>query len=145
MVLDVSDGLLEVKEAEVVADGDALVEGLVGSETEELSQVGLTEQDQGEQGGRVHLFVEQEAELVKDIGRQAVSFVDAKRKQEGPALAGQVGQGGTKLRQEAIEGVGRFDLQGEENLAVESGDLEMGVGQVGDGVEVAVEGMDEGA
>jgi len=34
VVLDVPDGLFEVKGPEVVADGDALVEGFVGSEAE---------------------------------------------------------------------------------------------------------------
>lgn len=68
MVLDVGDGLLEVKRAEVVTDGNTLVEGLVRGEAEELSQIRLTEQDQGEQGGGVHGIVEQEAELVEDIG-----------------------------------------------------------------------------
>lgn len=48
MVLDVGDGLLEVKRAELVADSDALLEGLVRSEPEELSQIRLTEQDQGQ-------------------------------------------------------------------------------------------------
>ena len=68
VVLDVGNGLLEVKGAEVVADGDALVEGLVRGEAEELDQVRLAEQDQGEQGSGVHRVVEQEAELVEDIG-----------------------------------------------------------------------------
>ena len=34
VVLDVPGGLFEVKESEVVADGDALVEGFAGSEAE---------------------------------------------------------------------------------------------------------------
>lgn len=89
------------------------------------------------------MIVEQEAELVKDIGGQAVGLVEDE--QEIAALAGQVGQGGAKLGQEAIEGVSGFDLEGEQDLAVEGGDLEIGVGQVSDGIEVAVEGVDEGA
>lgn len=68
MMLDRGEGLLEVKGAEVIADGDALVEGLVRGEAEELSQIRLTEQDQGEQGGGVHVVIEQEAELVEDVG-----------------------------------------------------------------------------
>jgi len=67
VVLDVTGGLLEVKGAEMVTDGDALVESLVGSEAQLVDQVGLTEQDEGERGGGVHLVVEQEAELVKDV------------------------------------------------------------------------------
>ena len=48
LMFDVGDGLLEVKGAEVVTDGDPLMEGLIGGEAEELGQVGLAEQDQGE-------------------------------------------------------------------------------------------------
>lgn len=65
--------------------------------------------------------------------------------QEIAALASQVGQGGTELRQEAVEGVSRFNLESQENLTVEGGHLEVGVGQVSDRIEVAVEAMDEGA
>ena len=43
VVLDVASGLLQVKGFEVKADGNALVEGLVRSETELVSQVGLAE------------------------------------------------------------------------------------------------------
>ena len=50
MMFDVGDGLLKVKGAEVVTDGDPLMEGLIGSEAEELGQVRLAEQDQGESG-----------------------------------------------------------------------------------------------
>lgn len=66
MVLDVTDGLFEVEGVEMVTDGDALVESLVGSEAQLAGQVGLAEQDEGERGSRVHLVVEQKAELVKD-------------------------------------------------------------------------------
>ena len=42
LMFDVGDGLLEVKGAEVVTDGDPLMEGLVGGEAKELGQIGLT-------------------------------------------------------------------------------------------------------
>ena len=48
MMLDVGDGFLEVKGTEMVPDGDTLVESLVRRETEELGQVRLPEQDQGQ-------------------------------------------------------------------------------------------------
>ena len=111
MMFDVGDGLLEVKGAEVVTDGDALMKGLVGSEAKEVGQIRLAEQDQGEQGGGVHLVVKEKAELVEDVGRQAMGFID--NEQEIAPLAGEIGQGGAKLRQEAVEGVGRFDLKGQ--------------------------------
>ena len=46
VVLDVPGGLFEVKGSEVETDGNALVESLIRSETELVSEVGLTEQDQ---------------------------------------------------------------------------------------------------
>lgn len=67
VVLDVTGGLLEVEGAEMVTDGDTLVEGLVGSEAQLVGQVGLAEQDESERRGGVHLVVEQKAELVKDV------------------------------------------------------------------------------
>jgi len=48
LMFDVGDSLPEVKGAEVVADGDPLVEGLVRCKAKKLSQVGLAEQDQGQ-------------------------------------------------------------------------------------------------
>ena len=60
------------------------------------------------------------------------------------ALAGEVGEGGVELGEEAEEAEGGLDLEGEEDLAVEGGDGEVGVGEVDDGVEVAVEGVGEG-
>ena len=111
VVLDVGDGLLEVKGAKLVTDGDTLMESLIGGEAEELGQVGLTKQDQSEQGGGVHLVVEEEAELVEDVGRQTMGFVEDE--QEVASLPGQVSEGGVKLRQQPVEGVGRFDLKGQ--------------------------------
>jgi len=143
VVLDVGDGFQKIKGLELVADGDALLEGLIGGEAEEVGQVGLTEQDQGEQGGGVHLVVEQEAELVEDVRRQAMGLI--KDEQEGTALAGQVGQGGAQLGQEAVEGVSWLDLQGQQDLAVEGGQLELGVGQISDRKQVVVEAVDKGA
>ena len=67
MVLDVTGGLFEVKGAEMVTNSDALVESLVGGEAQLVGQVGLTEEDEREQGGGIHLVIEQETELVKDV------------------------------------------------------------------------------
>ena len=89
------------------------------------------------------MVIEEETELVEDIRGEAVGFVD--NEQEIAPLAGEIGQGGTELRQEAVESVGRFDLEGQEDLAVEGGDLEMRVGQVSDRKQVAVQGVDKGA
>ena len=69
MVLDVTGGLFEVEGAEMVTDGDALVESLIGSEAQLVGQVRLAEQDEGEQGSGIHLVVEQEAKLVEELRR----------------------------------------------------------------------------
>lgn len=67
VVLDVTGGLFEVKGAEMITDGNALVESLVGGEAQLVGQVGLTEKNEREQGSGIHLVVEQETELVKDV------------------------------------------------------------------------------
>jgi hypothetical protein len=61
VVLDVASGFFEVEGAEVVADGDALVKGLVGGEAQLVGQVRLTEENEGDEGGGVHVVVKQEA------------------------------------------------------------------------------------
>ena len=57
------------------------------------------------------MVIEEETELVEDIRGEAVGFVD--NEQEIAPLAGQIGEGGAELRQEAVEGVGRFYLKGQ--------------------------------
>lgn len=89
MVLDVGGGLLEVEGVKVVADGDALAEGLKGSEAQLVGPVGLAEENKGEQGGRIHVVVEQKAELVEDVVREKVCFVNDE--ENGTALACQAG------------------------------------------------------
>ena len=59
------------------------------------------------------------------------------------ALAGEVVERGAELRRETHGAVGRFNLQGEQDLAVEGGNAEVGVRQVDHGVDVAVEGVGE--
>jgi hypothetical protein len=143
MVFDIGGGLLEVKWLEMIADGDALAEGLEGGEAELVSQVGLADEDESEQGGRIHLVVKQKTELVEDVVGEQVSFVDDE--ENGAALAGQIGKSGAKLRQEAGEAEGRLGLEGEQDLVIEGGGGQVGIGEVDDSEEVAVEGMGEGA
>ena len=76
MVFDVGGGLLEVEGFEVVADGDALAEGLEGSEAEFVGQVRLAEEDEGEERSSVHVVVEEEAELIEELRGQEVGLVD---------------------------------------------------------------------
>jgi len=68
VVLDVPGSLFEVKGPEVVADGDSLVEGFVGCEAELVGQVRLPKEDEGQWGSGIHVVVEQEAELVQELG-----------------------------------------------------------------------------
>ena len=142
VVLDVPGGLFQVKGSEVVADGDALVEGFVGSKAELVGQVGLTEEDEGDQRSGIHLVVEQEAQLVKEFRWQEVRFVDDE--QDVAALAGQVVEGGAELREEAHKAKGGFDLESKEDFAVEGRDAKVGVGEIDDGVEIVVEGLGKG-
>jgi hypothetical protein len=60
-------------------------------------------------------------------------------------FASQVVERGAELGQQAGEAEGRFDLKGEKDLMIEGDDAQVGVGEIDDGVEVAVEGMSESA
>jgi hypothetical protein len=61
------------------------------------------------------------------------------------ALARQVGEGSVELREEPKEAKGRLCVKLEENLAVEGDDGEVRIGEVNDGIDVAVEGVGKGA
>ena len=67
LMFDVSGSFGQVEGREGIADGDALVEGLVGSEAEFCGQIGLADQDEGEEGVGIEIVVEEEAELVKEV------------------------------------------------------------------------------
>jgi RNase P/RNase MRP subunit p29 len=143
VMLDVPSGFFQVEGSEVVADGDALVEGFVGSEAELVGQVGLAEEDEGDQRSRIHLVVEQEAQLVKEFRGQEVRFVDDE--QDVAALAGQVVKGGAELREEAHKAESGFYLESKENLPIEGRDAQVWVREIDDGVEIVVEGLGKGA
>jgi hypothetical protein len=78
MMLDIGGGFFEIEGPEVITDGQALVEGAVGSKAQLVGQVGLTEQDQGQLGGGVEVVIEQKAELVKEVRWELVGFVDSR-------------------------------------------------------------------
>ena len=101
VVLDVPGGLFQVEGSEVITDSDTLVESFVGGKAQLVGQVGLAEEDEGDQRSRVHLVVEQEAQLVKEFRWQEVGFVDDE--QDIAALASEVVKGGAQLRQETSE------------------------------------------
>jgi hypothetical protein len=80
--------------------------------------------------------------LIEEVRGKEMSLVDD---EEGEAaFAGQVGKGSAELGEETGKAKGRVSLQGQQDLVVEGGDGEMRVGEVDDGVEIAVEGMGEG-
>jgi hypothetical protein len=72
-----------------------------------------------------------------------MGFIDDE--QDVAALASQVMQCGAKLRQETHKAKGWFDLEGEEDFAIEGGDAQVGVGKIDDSIEVVVEGLGESA
>jgi len=81
--------------------------------------------------------------LVEEVVREKVSLVDD---EEGEAaLAGEVREGGAELGEETGEAEGRLGLEGEQDLMVEGRGRQVRIGEVDDGVEVAVEGVGEGA
>ncbi len=69
LMFDVSGRLGQVEGREGVADGDTLMEGLVGGEAEFGGQIGLADEDEGEEGVGIEVVVEEEAKLIKKIGR----------------------------------------------------------------------------
>ena len=142
VVFGVACGFLEVKGFEVEADGNALAEGFVRSETELMSQVGLAEEDEGDKGSGVHLVVEQEAQLVKELRWQEVRFIDDE--EDVATFASQVVEGGTELGQEAHKAEGGFDLESEEDFTVKGGDAEVRIGEIDNGVQITVESLSEG-
>jgi hypothetical protein len=143
VVLDVPGSLFEVERAEVVTDSDTLVKRFVRGKAEFVGQVRLTEEDEGEGRKRIHLVVEQETELVKEQRGEQVGLVDDEK--DGAAFASQVREGGAELGQEMEKVVGGLGLQSKEDLAIESGDGQMGVGEIDEGKEIAVEGVSKGA
>jgi hypothetical protein len=68
LMFDVSGGFGQVEGREGVADGDALVEGLIGSKAEFGGEIGLANEDEGEERVGIEVVVEEEAELVKEVG-----------------------------------------------------------------------------
>ena len=143
MVFDVASGLFEVEGMDVKTNGDALVERLEGRETELVGEIGLAEQDEGDEGSGIHIVIEQESELLEDVGREQMSFVDDE--QNAAPFAGQIGKRSVKLRQQLRKVKQRFGLESEQNLGVKGNDGEPGVGKIDDGVDVGIERVGKGA
>ena len=143
MMLDIGGRLFQCKRLEVAADVDALVEGFKALELEQIAQVGLAEEDEGERGGGIHIGVEPETELVEQAVAEQVSLIDD---DEGMTAAlEEVSEGVAKTLTEAARMEGWADVPGSEDVGKEGLDGEIGIGQVGGEVEIGVEGLDEGA
>lgn len=66
--------------------------------------------------------------------------------EEGEAIfAGQGLEGLLELGQQAVKGMSRFKLEGQEDVGIQGSHIETGIGQVNQGREGAVEGLDKGA
>jgi hypothetical protein len=141
MVLDVANGALEVERREVKRDSNALAKGIERSKAEFESQVRLTEEDEHEPGGRVHLGVEQKTELLEEVRGELVGLINDE--QGTTALTEGIVEGSTELGQHLAEGVSGFNLKTKQDLTIEDSGIEVGVGKIDDGKELVVEGMSE--
>jgi hypothetical protein len=141
MVLDVSDGGLQVEGREVKGDANALAEGVEGSKAEFVGQVRLAEEDEHETRSGVHLRVEQKTKLVEEVRGELVGLINDE--QGTAALTEGVVEGIAELGQHLTEGVSGFNLKAKQDLPIENGGVEIGISEVNDGKELAVEGMGE--
>lgn len=66
--------------------------------------------------------------------------------EEGETIfAGQGLESLLELGEQAVKGMGRFKLEGQEDVGIQGSDIEAGVGQINQGMEGAVKGLDKGA
>jgi hypothetical protein len=87
----------------VVADDDALSEGLVDGHGEPSSQLGLSEEEEAKTVLGVHLVVGEETEVFEDVGAEVVCLVDD---EDGSAagLGDEAGDFGSDLPEEGSAG-----------------------------------------
>ncbi len=91
VMFDISGGFFKVKRRQGIAQGDALIERLVGGKAQFGVQIGLADEDESEKGGRVEIIVEEEAKLVKDVRGEEMGFVNDEKGEAIPsASSGQV-------------------------------------------------------
>jgi hypothetical protein len=88
-----------------------------------MGQLGLTEQDEGDERSGIHLLIEQETKLIEELGGEQMALVDDE--QNVAPLAGEFGQGALQLGLELEEVVGGLDLEREQDLAVERRDRQV--------------------
>ena len=79
MVVDVGNGLRQIKRGKVVSGGQSLVKGFVNGEVQGMAETGLTDKKQCSERLAVHVGREKEAELLESEGGEEVSFVKDKK------------------------------------------------------------------
>ncbi len=75
MVVDVGNGLRQIKRGKVVSSGQPLVKGFVNGKVQSMAETRLTDKEQGAERLAVHGGREKEAELLESERGEEVSFV----------------------------------------------------------------------
>ena len=89
---DVAERLGQIERAEVIADGQALVEGFMDREVKRAMQRGMADQDDGGQGLAVHLVREQESQGFEQGGFKQMRFIQDHERQAALGC-GKIGEG----------------------------------------------------
>ena len=76
LVMDVRNRLGHVKGREMEGGGQALEEGFMRSHVQSAAEFGLTHEKQGGEGLAVHVGGKEHAELLKNVIREQMSFVE---------------------------------------------------------------------
>ena len=144
MVLDVFEGFFEIQGRELVRVGQALAEGFVDGQVQGLAEDGRADQQEGGQRAAVHVGAQEQAELLESGGRQQVGFVED---EQGEALLGadEVFEGRADAGDHSGLAEGWLVAQSDQDIAVQAGDAEGGIGQVDGQVAIGVERGDEAA
>ena len=144
VVLDVFESFFEIQGRKLVRVGQALAEGFVDGQVQGLAEDGRADQQEGGQRAAVHVGAQEQAELLESGGRQQVGFVED---EQGEALFGadEVFEGRADAGDHFGLAEGRFVTQSDQDVPVEAGDAEGGIGQVDGQVAVGVERGDEAA
>jgi len=143
-VAHVPDGLLQVEGREVVADGEALIEGFVDGKTEGRAQGRMVDEQQGGEGLGVHTGGAEEAQLFDHWLGEQVGLVDD---DQGSAALGdaEIVKGGADGADLPRGRVRRLVAEIEEQFTIEAGGAGGRVGEVDDQVAVGFERSGEGA
>ena len=76
VVEDIGFGFLPTESGHVVADGDALAEGLHDGELHDSAEIGLTHEDEDKRVAGIHFEVGQQAEFFEGSGLEEMRLID---------------------------------------------------------------------